>query len=42
MATAPVDDESEDLAAGCIDLLLSLTQDVARDVRAPKYQEHAV
>ena len=42
MAPAPVDDESEDLPAGCIDFVLSLTQDVARDVRAPKYQEHAV
>lgn len=42
MALGPVDDESEDLPAGRIDLLLSLAQDVARDVRAPKHQEHAI
>src|SRR4051812_44674929 len=42
MAHGPVDDESKDLHAGCIELLLSTTQDIARDVRAPKHQEHAV
>ena len=42
MTLGPVDDQSEDLPAGCIDFVLSLTEDVARDVRAPEHQEYAI
>ena len=42
MTLGPVDDQSEDLSAACIDFVLSLAQDVARDVRAPEHQEYAI
>ena len=42
MTLGPVDDQSEDLPAACIDFVLSLAEDVARDARAPEHQQYAI